>query len=114
MKLKTIIENIENIKALQEVKLPVKASFKMKKIINALQPDLKIYDEKRGELIKEYGTEKEDGKFNVPKENWEEFAKKTNELLAVEIEDNWGKIKIEELEDIKIEPKLLLDFVFND
>lgn len=113
IKLSQIVGNIENIKALQEIALPVKVSYKIKRLVDKLNPILKSYDEKRNDLIKEFGDEQEDGNFAVKDpEKLKEFAEKLQELLDMEEEIDFEKINIDSLGDIKLEAKIIVDFIF--
>ncbi len=113
IKLSEIVNNIENIRALQEVKLPVKVSYRLKRLTDKLQSPLKTYDEKRNELVKEFGDEQEDKTFAVKDpEKLKLFMMKFNDLVAIEEEVDFDKIKIDDLGDVKVEAKLLVDFIF--
>lgn len=98
---------------LQDINFPVKVSYKIKRLIDKLAPILKTYDEKRNDLIKELGEKQEDGSTKITDiEKIKLFYEKLNELLSTEEEVEFDKIKVEELGDIAVSSKLLLDFVF--
>jgi hypothetical protein len=103
-----------------EKDLPVKVSYRIKRLIDKLNPITKVYDEKRVELIKEYGdkvvdekTGEENTQVKDP-EKIKQFMEKVNELQSVEEEVEFDKIDIEELGDVKIAPKDLVAFLFKD
>src|SRR3990167_11024817 len=106
-----IANQIENLKELQAIKMPVKVSYKLMRLVNKLQPEMEIYHQKRNELVKEYGTENEDKTFSVKQDKLKEFYPELKKLLEIEIDIEWQKIKIEELGDMNIEGKLLLNFI---
>ena len=113
IKLNEIVGSAENIKALLEVKLPVKIAYRLSKLVNKLQPSLSIYEENRNKLIKEYGTEQEDGNIAVKDpEKLKLFAVELGKLLEVEESVEFEKIKIEDLGEIEIAPNLLVNFLF--
>lgn len=115
IKLSDIISNSQNLQQLQDLKLPVKVSYRLKRLVDKLTPLLKSYNEERNEMIKELGEEDPKTKvFTVKKENEKEFYDKLEKLMEVEEEVDFKKIKIAELGAISIEPKLLLDFVFEE
>lgn len=115
IKILEILSESQNIQNLQTLKLPVKVSYRIKRLIDKLTPILKSYEEKRVELIKELGTENEETKeFNVSKENETEFYAKIKELQGVEEEIDFTPIKIEELGQIEIEPNKLVSFIFEE
>ncbi len=116
IKLQDIISHEASLVKLLEIKLPVKASYRIKRLIDKLQPELKTFVEKRMELFKEYGVHDEEKDTysveNISKSAREEFDSKIIELLELEVNIDFEKLKIDELGDVKIEPKLLIDFVF--
>lgn len=114
MKLKEIIENIETLNELIKIKMPIKASYSISRLIRKLTPEIEIYNEKRTELAKELGElNKEKTQYIFKEENGVKFAKELKELLDTDISTDFIKIKISDLGDISIEPRLLLDFIFD-
>ncbi len=114
IQLSAIVNSTEQIKSLLEIKLPVKISYKIKRLVDKLNPILKAYEDKRNELVKEFGEQNEDGSFQVKDgAKVKEYITKLTELLEVEEEIDWFEpIKIEELGDVQIEPKNITNFVF--
>jgi hypothetical protein len=114
IKLEQIVLNVEQLKALQEVKFPVKVSYRIMRLVNKLQPELNTYETKRNELVKEFGEpadEKGDIRVTDPKK-LVKFTEKLQELLSLDIEVDFTPIKMEELGDVNVEPKLLINFIF--
>ena len=113
IKLLDIVSNIENLKQLQEIKLPVKVSYRLMRLMNKFQSELETYEVKRTQLVKEFGDINKDGLLQVtnPKK-LAEFNIQFQELLKIEVDVEFNKIKIDELGDIKVESKLLIDFIF--
>lgn len=117
IKLETIVNNVENLKTLQKIEMPFKVAYKIKRLIDKLQPALKIYDEKRTELVKKYGEpiDKDEEKgFQVIPEKLEDFYKELQEVVLVEEEIDFDPIKTEDLGDVKLAPNQIIDFVFED
>ena len=114
LKLSEIVNAQEQIKKLVETKLPVKVSFKINKLIVSIQPDLKIFEDKRNELVKEYGgVPDEAGMIKVTDpEKLKVFMEKVSELVSIEVEIDFEPIKIQELGDIVLAPKDLVPFMF--
>jgi len=114
MKLNQIIGSQESLAKLLELKIPIKVSYKVSKLINKIQPDLKIYEEKRMDLFKEYGVlDEEKQVYNLKPENIEKFSEDLKTLLDTDIDMSFGegkeleKIKINDLSG-EIEPKYLI------
>lgn len=107
-----VINSVESVKALQEVKFPVKVSYKLKRLVDKLSPIIKTYNTEKDELVKKFGTKNEDNSFSVKDEKLQDFYPEIKKLLEVEEEVDFEKIPVAELGDVQIEPKLLLDFIF--
>lgn len=110
----TLKEIKEAESALNEVftlSLPIKASFKLSKIIKAVKPELINYNEHYNKIIKEHGVPSKDNPNNiiVPKEKEEEVLGYIKELLDTEVEISFVPIKLDELDNVSISPKILID-----
>lgn len=124
MKLQTIINSQESLKKLLEIKLPIKISYKISKIVNLCQPELAIFEEQRNSLIKKLGVSTNNpdnpNEIQVKNENLPEFQEDYNKLVDIDVDLGFGKgndlekIKIDDLGDIVVEPNLLLslDWLF--
>lgn len=120
MKLKELYFSVKSINALLEEKnIPVKASFKISTILKKVNRYLETFNEQENKLVKELGEIKEDGSMSVKPENMEEFNKKIEELLDVDIPDI-TKINISELEESDKKPNIKpgiffdLDWLFTE
>lgn len=115
IKLSDVVNNIESLKNLQNLNLPVRVSYKIKRLVDRLNPILKTYDEKRTELVNEFGEKDDKGDVSVKDpEKLKLFLEKFNELISVEEEVEFEPIKIKELGDVVIPAKDLVDFVFTE
>lgn len=113
VKLRSIIDNLDNIKELQDVELPTKVSYRIKRLLDKLQPALDTYNKERIALIHKFGEEDPKTKeWKVKEEKLQEFYSELQKLLDVEEEVEFNKVKEEELENIKIKTRLLVDFIF--
>jgi len=112
VKLHQIVNSAEPLKTLIEVKLPVKISYRLKRLVNKLAPILTTYNEKRNELVKEFGEVQEDKNIKVTEEKLKPFLEKLNEVLEVEEEIDFELINIEDLGDVVIAPKDLVEWIF--
>ena len=83
---------------LVKVKLPVRSSLQAAKFANKVSVKLKAIDEVRQGLIKTYGTKDDKGQTSVKPETpgWESFVKEFNELMEIEEEFVFEKIRIPE------------------
>ena len=123
MKLKnqTIVNAIQGIKILSEKELPYATTLKISKNINILEKLLKDYNEEYNKLANEFLV-KEEGKFIespttpgaflVKEGKTKEYSEKLSILNNFENDVNIYKIKSNELADIKISAKTLLEIKF--
>lgn len=110
MKLSKITESKDSLQKLAQTNLPAKVAYMISKLINKINPDLKIYEEQRSKLVKKHGEciDKENDVWNVIKKNEKKFYADLDKLLAIEVDIGFSKnkplkkIKIEELGDITL------------
>ncbi len=98
-KLLEVLEMKESLSNIISQPLPIKVSFKMSKIIKAIDEELEIYNNKNNDLIRKYGEETEDGKIKVSDDNRESYFKEYKELLDVDIEIQLDPISVNDLGD---------------
>lgn len=91
-------------------KLPVKASFRITKIINSITKDLEHFETFRTQLFDKYGEMQDDSTKVIKPENQDAFLQEINSLLREEVELPDVKLSLEDLGDIKITPAELSAF----
>ena len=95
------------VEELIKVRLPVRTSLQVAKFTNRLNEKLKAIDTVRQGLIKEHGSPAEKGngfevigpndiQKRVQSPGWEQFVKEYNELMEIEEDFTFEKIKIAE------------------
>src|SRR5690242_13513656 len=119
VKLAEIIDGVPSLNILAETKFPTKVAYRIKRLTDKLNPMLKTYEEKRVELVKEYGTEVESEKGEkstqvTDSEKIPVFLEKLNELRAVEEDVDFEPISVKELGAVEVAPKDLLSWIFTD
>jgi len=118
MKLKDLVIGDQSIANLSAQKLPVAVSYKISVFIKKMQPELTSFNEKKNELVKEYGTVKlnEEGKetenYEFKGENIAKFNEKIEELLDQDVAIEVPDIKLADLGDITIEPRNLINIAW--
>lgn len=114
IKLKKIVDSAEAVVELLKVKFPIKISFALSKLATQLEPELKIYNDKRNEILKELGTPQEENSlsYNFTLENRLKFNEELDKLTDIDIKVDFQKIKIADLGEIEIAPTLLVDWIF--
>lgn len=95
--LSQVVNSKESLEKILGEKLPIKTAYRIQKIYRQLQPELTHYEEMRTKLITDkYGGEQPEGSGNwrvLPEHN-KEFIAELTELLSVEIEIEFVKVKL--------------------
>lgn len=99
VKLIEIYGSVSTLNKLIEEPLPAKVSFKLMKLLNQLNNEVKLVEDQRLKLVKQYSK---DG-TSVADENKEVFVKEFSEFLNEEIDVAWQPITIDTLgENLKL------------
>jgi hypothetical protein len=122
VKIKNIIDGIQALSDLSSQKFPVKVSYKIGRILNDCQRELKHYEASRIALVNSLGEVVGKDAMGEPQyavmkpEALKEFQKQYSELVEIET-TLWGdKLKLDDLGDKEIEPAIIaaLDWLFVD
>lgn len=95
VKLIEVYSSVSTLNKLMEEPLPAKVSFKLMKLLAQLNNEVKLVEDQRLKLVKQYSI---DGS-SVAEENKEVFVKEFSEFLNDEIEISWEPMDIEVLGD---------------
>ena len=96
---------------------PMKAavSFKVAKNLKALSEELAIFEQSRGDLIRKYGKEDDEGNVSIEPntKGMVEFQKELGELLNLEVNLNgFKKIKLSNLSKCELTPQEMASLEF--
>ena len=88
----------EPLTKIMEQKFPVMVSYKLAKMMSKLNGQYKVIEDVRNGLIKKYGEKDEKGNIQVKPDgpNWTVFIGDFNELMALETEIVFEKVKLPE------------------
>lgn len=118
IKLADAVNSVESLNEIVKTKLPIKASYNIGRIIKKLAPEIQAYEEKKNELLKELGTPGEEKEnrisYTFTPENAKTYTEKMKELLEVDVNLDFNKIKISELGEATIAPMHLADWLFEE
>lgn len=95
---------------LSQESLPIKASFRIAKFIDAIKPTLTVVDKQRNDLILKYGQEIEDENgqkiFSIrDEESIQKFSEEFNEVLEEEVEiSDFKPVTLNDIENVKMTP----------
>ena len=103
----------ESCGSLVETKMPIEISYKIMKIIQAIEREENFFSKKMNEIIQEFGDKKENGELiflengniKIKDGKEQECQKEIKELNELEIELPDYKIKLEDLNNISLSPK---------
>jgi hypothetical protein len=86
------------------LKVSARSAYHLKKLAQLVAIETRHFHTERDALIKELGTKREDGGFELKPdaEAWPTFVAKVNEMAAVEVEVPWGPITLALLGDEKV------------
>lgn len=113
--------NVNILRKLSNMKLPVKVSYAIAKNINTIDKELKVFISERDKLIKEYAIKDEHGNPKVENNQYlfpdgkeEECNSKYAELLDIEVELQLREINIDDLinSNVDLTPNDMLELEF--
>jgi len=104
------VPGLSVLQVLADSPMPVAVSYRIGKIFEKVQAELKIFEDKRISLIKKHAVKGEDGEVNLKKVEWndegrEAFGKDFQELLDIEVELDAERVKLSLLVNVSLPPK---------
>lgn len=98
----------EPLKRLIEERLPVKCSFKLAKLANKLDTEMRAIEVTRNGLVNKYGEKNERGQMQVKEDSagFHKFVAEFNSLMEIEVEIVIERVQLPE--DLSIEPRTLM------
>lgn len=86
------------------LKLAAKSAYHVAKLARLVAQETRHFYEQRDALIKELGTKREDGGFELKRDSdaFPRFGEQINELAAVPVEIPWSPITLEMFGDEKV------------
>lgn len=117
-----ILSDIQNLRAISQKQLPVKASYAIAKNISKIEAELKIYDKERQKLIDKYAEKDDKGKVIADENGQIKFKDKDSwdkdirVLLDIENNIDIHKFSIDLLEGYDISPAELqaIDYMIDE
>jgi hypothetical protein len=96
VKLGDVYVSVGVLNKILDTELPVNVSYKMMKLVNKLNDELKTIEEQRIKLVKKYSTEEQG---TVAEDNKNKFLQEFSTLLDTEIDLEWDKIPLKVLDN---------------
>lgn len=91
VKLSEVYVSVPVLSKALDLELPINVSYKVMKLVNSLNTELKNIEEQRVKLVKKYSDSDQN---NVLEDKKQEFLKEFSLLLEEEIEVSWEKLPI--------------------
>lgn len=117
IKLKDLKERSLSLSKFLNLDLSVVLSFRLKRLVQVVKPELAVIEETQNELIKKYGESRKNGIFEVLPEKKEVYLEESNKFLEEEIELEYTKVQIPLTDEIKLSAldmsnlEIFVDFV---
>ena len=106
------------VNALLKVDMPVTLAFKLNRVLNRINADLREADKQRIVLLHKFGTPNKDNadSFTIPDENTVAFSREMNELYKVEVEVDFELIPLSSFQNVncKLEDMIGLSVLIDD
>ena len=105
VKLNDVINGVESMKYLMDISLPAKTAYKVAKLAQGMENELKLFSDAREKLVRKYANKDENNELivdennqiTVAQDNIETYQKELSELLDTEVKFEVSKISIDEL-----------------
>ena len=99
---------------LLDKEIPIKAAWKLNRLIKGFDKELGEIEEFRISLVQKLGEAGEDGNVSVPQEKMEQFVTEFNELLNQEVAIEYEAIDIDVFGDVTVAAKdmMVLEKIF--
>lgn len=105
--IKVLLNSLNALKVLADQPIPAITSFKLSKMFKDIQEILDTYEGTRLSLLGKYGI-KNDDEYEIDENQADVFKEEFEGLLEADTGLAYQKININELENIAIEPSLLM------
>jgi predicted negative regulator of RcsB-dependent stress response len=94
--------------------IPIKAAWKLNRLVKAFDKELGDIEEFRVGLVQKLGEEGEEGNVTVPTDKMEQFVAEFNELLSTEIDVEFESIDVDVFGDVQLSAKdmMVLEKIF--
>ena len=112
--LNQVVNSQEVFQKLLSEKFPIKLAYQIQKNFRAIEPELKQYESTRQGLITgKYGTKQEDGNWKVETEQMEDYVKELTDLLSLEINFDFNKVKLPDTYEMTSGEVYVLEWFLN-
>jgi len=87
------------LESLSSIKLPIKTSYHISKLIRLLNHEINEFEDYRVKLVKKIGVDDGNGMITIPEDKKDEFGKQMDELLENTVDINLNPISLSLLAD---------------
>lgn len=115
VQLNSLLNGIQVFQEISNTALPVRAAYNVARLIREIEKENQLFDESRRKILDKYGEKDENGELKIEEngnihilpDKIADCNRELNDLLTTEIEINAEKIKIDDIEDVKLTPAQL-------
>ena len=111
--LNDIITNNNLFREIHSKPMPARTAFKVARLIRELDKENEMFDKQRIDIVTRYAKRNENGEENnqvlIDDDKMQQFQDEFNALLDTEVEVNAEKLDIEDLGDIELTPKQIMN-----
>lgn len=102
MKLRQIINAVPALTKLANADMGLQNSYNLQKLLSSLQTEIEFFNEHKMKIASKYGTVKENGLVDIPKEKEAEAQSELDELLELDVQTVVTTIKIPITENVQL------------
>ena len=99
-----IVNSVDTLKFLGNLRMPVKSSYRINKMLRKVASEVDIYEEERKKIFEEFGEDMGGGRLQIKEEHKDQAAETMDLLLNQDVELDIPEITLEMMEGIEMSP----------
>lgn len=97
-----IVKGLPILHRLANEPMSLKTLYWTNKLLRRLEKEIAFFNDKQGEIVRELGEQTEDGKWRINGEHTADFERRMQELISIEIDDDFKAARIPTTETISL------------
>lgn len=114
--LNDILNNNDIFRQVYQSPMPARTAFKIARLIRELEKENTTFNESRDKILEKYAMRddngammQEDNQVMISPDRAEDFQKEIDSLLKTSVEINADKLTLDDLTDVSLSPKQIID-----
>lgn len=114
--LNDILNNNDIFRQVYQLPMPARTAFKIARLIRELEKENTTFNESRDKILEKYAMRddngammQEDNQVMISPDRAEDFQKEIDSLLKTSVEINADKLTLDDLADVSLSPKQIID-----